>query len=322
MTRLQDATVVITGASSGIGRATAERFAAAGARVVLAARGVEKLESAADMCRRFGNPVQAAPADVTDPAAMAALAARAAELGGGRIDVWVNNAGIGAVGPFDETPVEAHRQVLQVNLAGYLYGAHAVLPYFKRQRTGTLVNVLSLGAWAPTPYAVSYTASKYGLRGYSEALRAELRSWPGIHVCDIFPSVVDTPGFAHGGNYTGRTLRPPHPRYDARRVAQAIHDAVVEGRSNSTAVGAVARLAQAGNLLAPALLRYALAVSFETYFRRAEPAPRTDGALFAPLPGEPGSIDGGWRKPGSARDLGLLAGAGFIGLMLLKKLRG
>src|SRR5690606_32663764 len=117
-----------------------------------------------------------------------------ADFGAGRIDVWVNNAGTGAVGLFEDTPIDAHDQVLRVNLMGYLHGAHAVLPHFKRQGEGVLVNLLSLGAWAPTPYAVSYTASKYGLRGYSEALRAELHDWPGIRVCDIFPSVVDTPG--------------------------------------------------------------------------------------------------------------------------------
>src|SRR5690606_15909755 len=110
-----------------------------------------------------------------------------------------------------------------------------VLPYFKRRRAGVLVNVVSLGAWAPTPYAVSYTASKYGLRGYSEALRAELHDWPGIRICDVFPSVIDTPGFSHAANYTGKALRPPRPLYDARTVAQAIADAVADpGRGSVT----------------------------------------------------------------------------------------
>ncbi|WP_459614232.1 SDR family oxidoreductase [Bordetella sp. 2513F-2] len=321
MSHTREITVVITGASSGIGRATAERYAAEGARLVLAARGIDKLESAAQMCRRFGAQVCAVPTDVTDPAEVAALAARAAEFGNGRIDIWINNAGVGAVGPFDETPVAAHRQVVQVNLLGYLYGAHAVLPYFKRQGRGVLVNVLSLGAWAPTPYAVAYTASKYGLRGYSEALRGELHDWPDIHICDVFPSVVDTPGFAHGANYTGRQLRPPGPLYDARQVARAIHDAVAR-RRRAVTVGAVAGLARVANGVAPPLLRVALALAFEAYFRRAEPAPITDGTLHAPVSGEPGRIDGGWRAGrGPLREVGLLAGAGFLGMLMWQKLR-
>jgi len=200
-------TVVITGASSGIGLATALAFARAQARVVLRARGEAPLARAAAACRELGARALAVPGDVTQPAAMHRLAERAAEFGDGGIDVWVNNAGVGAVGLFDETPVAAHEQVVRINLLGYLHGAHAVLPFFKAARKGVLVNIVSLGAWAPSPYGVSYTASKFGLRGFSEALRAELVDYPQIRICDIFPATADTPGMRHSANYTGKALR-------------------------------------------------------------------------------------------------------------------
>ncbi len=150
-------------------------------------------------CRRLVVPTDVGVADEVER-----LATAAAEFGHGRIDVWINNAGIGAVGAFDETPLEAHEQVVQTDLLGYLRGAHAVLPYFKQQSAGVLINTLSVGSWVAQPYAVAYSASKFGLRGLTQALRGELVQWPGIHVCDIYPGVVDTPGFRDGGNYTGR----------------------------------------------------------------------------------------------------------------------
>ena len=134
-------TVVITGASSGIGLATALAFARAQARVVLCARGEAPLARAAAACRELGARALAVPGDVTQPAAMHRL------------------AGVGAVGLFDDTPVAAHELVVRINLLGYLDGAHAVLPFFKAARKGVLVNIVSLGAWAPSPYGVSYTAS-------------------------------------------------------------------------------------------------------------------------------------------------------------------
>jgi short-subunit dehydrogenase len=314
----RNTTIVITGASSGIGRATAELLAAPGVKLVLAARRRSALDAVASECRRFGALTRVVPTDVTDAEAVRELAEAAASFGDGEIDVWINNAGIGAVGEFDRTPVTAHDQVVQVNLLGYLHGAHAVLPYFKQQGTGILINVVSFGAWSPAPYAVSYSASKYGLRGYSEALRAELSHYTGIRICDVFPSVIDTPGFAHGANYTGKKLKAPKPVYDPRRVASAIARAIADPTCTRMTVGSVATAARFANGLLPALTRRITSALFEYYFGRAAPAPITDGTLFASTaPDSP--IDGGWRSAGgmsrTAAAVGVVAALGVLGAL-------
>ncbi|PWK36409.1 SDR family oxidoreductase [Cupriavidus plantarum] len=302
-------TVVITGASSGIGRATAERFARQGARLVLASRGEAALEVVCAECRRLGAQVIGVPTDVTDPRDMQDLADRAAAFAashGGQIDVWVSNAGVGAAGAIEDTPAEAHEQIIRTNLLGYLLGARAVVPYFKKAGKGTLIQVLSLGAWSPTPMATSYTASKYGLRGFSEALRLELAPWPHIHVCDIFPMVVDSPGFAHGANYTGKVIKPPPPRADPRAVARAIVHAAHSPHRRSTAVGVMATLSRIGNIVSPTLLRLGSSLFVRGYLRVAPPAPKTDGNLFRPSTGNM-SIDGGWRDRSRVPAVGMVA---------------
>jgi len=303
-------TIVITGASSGIGRASAEALARPDTRLVLAARREAALEATAVACRHKGAIACVIPTDVTDAQAMKRLVEQASDVGDGRIDVWVNNAGVGAVGQIEDIPPEAHERVIATNLLGYLYGAQAVLPHFKRAGRGTLINVLSLGAWAPSPLATSYAASKYGLRGFSEALRLELVPWPEIHVCDIFPAVIDTPGFRHGANYTGRMLKAPRPLYDARDVARAIVGAIEYPRRRARTVGLVARLARIGNTLAPATVRVASFHALQRYLTAAPEVPTSDGNLFEPSQGSM-SIDGGWRGAQRGRSVrnAMLAGA-------------
>src|ERR1700712_737953 len=160
------ARVVITGASSGIGQATAELFARRGAKLVLAARNREALEEVAGRCRAAGGEAIAVPTDVTDVDAVRALADRAfTELGA--IDVWLSNVGLGAIGLFQDTPIEAHEQVIRTNLIGHMNDAHAVLPIFLKQDSGTFINMISLGGFAAAPFATAYSASKFGLRGFS-----------------------------------------------------------------------------------------------------------------------------------------------------------
>jgi short-subunit dehydrogenase len=316
--KLQGKVVVITGASSGVGRATALAMAAQGAAVVLAARREQTLNEVSEECKAFGAKTLVIPTDTTDADSVKILAAAADEWGG-KIDVWVNNAGVLAAGTFEETPVDVHDQVIKTNLLGYIHGAHAVLPYFKQQGHGTIINNISIGGWFPTPYAVGYSASKFGLRGYSEALQGELHSWPNIHVCDLYPAFLDTPGIQHASNYTGHVLRPAPPVYDPQRIAQKITSLAIHPRRSSDVTGMTTFLKLA-HAVFPRLSRRITAGTMETYFKHADPIEQTDGNLFEPTDYGT-SIHGGWRTYPSPRSKALgnaLLVAGLsIGLLLL-----
>jgi short-subunit dehydrogenase len=310
---LRGATVVITGASSGIGRATAHVFARQQANLVLVARREEALDDVAGECVSRGGRAAAVVADVTNARAMQHVAEVAVQHFGG-IDVWVNNAGVGAVGEFNDVPIEAHDQVIQTNLMGYLHGAYAALPYFRRQQQGVLINVISLGAWVPAPYVVSYNASKFGLRGYSESLRAELIDAPGIHVCDVFPAFIDTPAFRHCGNYVGRTIQPPPPTYDPYDVANAIVSLAHSPRPAVT-VGQAATVARVAYALFPALMRRGIKRMMDRKLQKAPVRPIDHGNLFRP-PSDPATVRGGKLPSAGAQQQLLQGGPLLAGLAL------
>ncbi|MET3585486.1 short-subunit dehydrogenase [Pseudorhizobium tarimense] len=234
------------------------------------------------------------PTDVTDYEAVTRLVGEAKNLG--HIDVWVSNVGVGAVGRFHETPMDLHEKIIRANLIGHVNEAHAVVPVFLQQGDGVFINMISLGGFAAAPFAAAYSASKFGLRGFSEALRAELADAPGIHVCDIYPAFVDTPGLRHGANYVGREISAPPPLLDPRTVADAIVRVAKEPKP-STMVGVVTPATRLAHLLAPNLSARMLALLMNSYFRRASRVPRSDGNVFHPAD-PPGGIDGGFGHGG------------------------
>ncbi|GAA4328791.1 SDR family oxidoreductase [Mucilaginibacter gynuensis] len=321
---LHKKTIVITGASSGAGRAAALEFAPLGVRLVLAARNETALKELAEECVMLGAETLVLPTDVADPKAMIRLADAAGEWHG-NIDIWINNAGVLAGGDFDVTPMEVHEQVIKTNLLGYMNGAHAVLPIFKQQRYGVLINNISIGGFLPVPYGAGYTASKFGLRGFSEALKAELSAWPDIYICDLFPAFLDTPGILHAGNYTGKVLKPAPPVYDPVRVAQAMVKVAANPKSN-TYVGSASLLLKFSHALFPELTTKMTALVMRKYFKVADDIAPTNGNLFNTV--DYGmSVHGGFGIPGAPKAHrkyiagALLAGfaAGFLLLGSSKK---
>src|SRR5690606_11825621 len=217
-------TVVITGASSGLGRGTAMKLASMGACVVINARREDLLEEVAGQARSSGGQAIVVPGDVSDPATIQHLL-QAALQPTGRIDVWINNVGIGALGPFWDIPIEDHARVIDVNLKGLVYGAHAAIRQFRQQGAGTLVNIGSIDSEVPLAYQAGYSASKAGVLSLGRALNEELRldKQERIKVATVMPWAVDTPWWEHAANYSGGT-----PRMAAMDDPEKVVDAIVE----------------------------------------------------------------------------------------------
>ncbi len=215
-------TVLITGASSGIGRATARLFAQQGAQLVLLARGREALEETAAEVRAQGAAeAVVCPADVLDEDALRAAVDGAVTRFGG-LDVVVHAAQVVAYGKIEEVPKEVYERVVDTALHGTANLARVVLPVFRRQEAGHLVVVSSLLASVATPLMGSYIAAKWGQLGLIRVLQQEIRDAPGVHVSAVAPGGVNTPIYSQAGSYIGLKGRPPIPIYSPERVARSI----------------------------------------------------------------------------------------------------
>lgn len=273
--------VVITGASSGIGRATALRFASKGARLVLAARGSESLEAVAAQCRKRGAEAIAVPTDVTDPGKVEALASRAVEEFG-RLDVWVNNAAVGAFGLLTEIPPKEFQRVLDVNITGYVNGARAALARQTVQGSGTLINVSSIVAVTPLPYSAAYSISKAAVRALSISLRSELarEGVSGVNVCTVLPATIDTPFYQNAANFTGRRPMALPPVYTPQRVAKAVVKVAAHPRRETVAGGLAGRLLVLQHKFTPGAVEAATARQVDRrQLSRRRSAPVTPGNL-------------------------------------------
>jgi len=312
--RIDQSVVVMTGASSGIGRSAAQRFAEQGAGLVLAARSDSDLEEAARECRRSGAKAITVPADVGSEPDVQGIAQAALERFG-RFDVWVNNAGVIAYGQFEDMPSEVFDRVIQTNLLGQVYGARAALAQFRRQGSGVLINLSSVWGRVTAPNVIPYVVSKHGIRAFSECLRQGLATKDGaerIHVCTVLPESVDTPIFQHAANYTGREAKPVPPVIDVERTAKAIVGCVRRPRGEVT-VGQMGHAVAIAAGIVPRQLYERVAPSL--FGRTALDGDQTQnprGNVFEPEP-EWNRVDGGWRRSDGRRARRVLAGAAALG---------
>jgi short-subunit dehydrogenase len=257
-------TVLITGASQGIGKATALLFARQGYDLVLAARQAERLADVAQEVQTLGRAALAVPTDVTDPNQVNTLVHKALEHYGS-IDVLINNAGRYISGPVEQFSLDDWHQAIDLNFWGYIHTIQALLPHFLERGSGTIVNLSSIGGKVPTPYLTPYCASKYAVTGLTESMHSELKP-KGIHVCGIYPNLIKS-SLMERAIFRGKDDQDAHARRDQLNkvvstpvvekpedVAQAIWDGVKHQRAE-VMVGS-ANVSKAAYGLFPGLMQW------------------------------------------------------------------
>lgn len=291
MRPVKDQVVVITGASSGIGREAALRFAHHGASVVLAARGREALAEVAEQVDRVGGVAHVVPTDVGEWQQVDALAAAALERFG-RIDTWINDASVAEYATVEDMTPEEIDRVVRVNLLGVIYGCKAAIPRMKLQGAGTLINVGSVLSKRSVPLQSAYCASKHGVKGFSESLRLEMkREHSGIAVCLVMPSSINTPFFRHARSKVGVMPMPIPPTYEPAVVADALV-AVAQVPRREVVVGGSGKFLELVQRLSPGAVDWYMLQHDRMYRQQLTDRP-DDGEdnLFEPLEGR-GSATG------------------------------
>jgi short-subunit dehydrogenase len=301
----RDAVVVITGATSGVGRATALAFAAEGARLVLVSRGQEALAEVERDCRERGGQVLVVPTDIADAAAVERLVELAVRRFG-RIDVWIEAAAVGVAGQLGSESVAEIRRLVDTNVFGTVLCARAALATFRRQGNGVLVIVGSLLSLFPNPLVPLYSMTKFAIRGLALNLQQAVAGDPGIHVSLVLPGPVDTPFFVRAANHTGRRLRAIPPAYAPERLAATILACARRPRRQAT-TGVVAHLALAAHRVAPRTAEWFVARWSATLLTKPSAAAAGSGSLFEPPP--TGAVHGGYRRGRIRRRLGEWLGA-------------
>jgi short-subunit dehydrogenase len=294
LSRVAGRTYVIVGASSGFGQGAALRLGQLRANVVLAARRTDLLEEVATKIRASGGQALVVTTDIADPAQVEALA-NAATTRFGRIDVWMNIAGVGATGRFWDVPVADYSRIVDVNLKGVIYGSHAAIRRFLTQGHGTLVNMGSVESEVPLAYHGTYAATKAAVLSLGRSLNEELRhagQGRTIKVATVMPWAVDTPFFQHTANYSGHADRMA--MLDGpKKVLQALVWVSLHPREELP-VGWKAQAASSAHHLFPDLTERLSANIHRAELAKGSPQPPTSGSVHQPM-AEGRGVEGGIR---------------------------
>ncbi|EDY58550.1 MULTISPECIES: SDR family oxidoreductase [Streptomyces] len=283
----QGKVVVVTGASGGVGRATARAFAERGARVALLARGREGLAAAADEVRQAGGEALVVSVDMADPKAVDDAAQQVVDAYG-HIDVWVNNAFTGVFAPFTEITPDEFRRVTEVTYLGYVFGTRAALHHMLPRDRGTIVQVGSALAYRGIPLQSAYCGAKHAIQGFNESLRCELlHSGTGVRTTMVQMPGLNTPQFDWVLNRMPGKARPVAPVYQPEVAARAVVHAASHARRREYWVGGSTVATLLANAVVPGVLdRYLARTNFEAQQEEGEHG--GPGNLWAPVDGPHG----------------------------------
>lgn len=291
--RKKDQVMVVTGATSGIGRATGLEWAKQGGSIVLAARSTLVLKEVAVECEDAGGKVLFVQADVSKEEEVNKLKEEAVNAFG-KIDVWLNNAGVMIFGDFIDIPTKDFRRILDTNLLGVIYGARAAIQQFRMQGKGVLINMGSLAGIVGQPYSTPYSISKAGIQALGISLGQELENEKHIHVCTVHPSIVDTPVFRNAANFTGQAINPPTSTTPTGEVVKAILK-LTKHPQPEVFVGKRNLLIRMSRTITPKLFDKSYRKVMEEIEVEEGLVSETSGNLFEPMPRQ-ASISGGWLE--------------------------
>lgn len=317
---LEGAVAVVTGATGGIGRQTANELARLGARLVISSRSEEQLERVAAECAEAGASATVVPADVTKPHDVRRLAKTAVQTHG-RIDLWVNCAAVALFARFGEEPAADYLRVVETNLFGCINSARECLPHFRHQARGTMVNVLSVHSRLPAAYLSSYAVANAGIQSLAASLRTELTDVPEVRVCNVVAGATDTALFRRAGNYTGQSLANKVTVHRPQEVARAVVECAQRPRDEMM-VSLVPRIALLAGRVFPRMVERGAKRATEVGFLTGEPAGPTSGNLFEPS----ARVDVGRARNGRSQSppsravavTAATAGAGVLACVLLR----
>jgi short-subunit dehydrogenase len=290
--KISGKTYVIVGSSSGLGRGVAQQLGKYKANVVLAARRTDLLEEVADTIRKSGGNAIVVTMDITKPEEVQRVC-DAAVKEFAHIDVWINMAGVAAIGRFWEIPVNDQARVIDVNLKGSIYGSKVAVQQFIKQRKGVLINMGSIESEVPLAYQISYAASKAGVRSLGLSLSQELRlnGYKNIKVVTIEPWAVDTPLWRHAANYSG-----VEPKMALMDEPDKVVNAVLRKSLRPKKIVPVGWKAKGPSFLANVFPRFTewfgANVSHKYQIEMGPQTPDTEGAIYKPIQEGRGIDDG------------------------------